>query len=391
MNRFLIYIIAFSVLLISCQSSKKMLNSGNYDGAIDLATRKLIKDKNNDSQILILEDAFKKDADRDNARINFLRQEGRPDNWNEIYLTYTHLDRKQNMIKPLLPLFIKSQNRNANFQFTDVNADLIAAKQKAAEYDYAAAMLLLDKGTREAARNAYEKLRNVEYLYPNYKDVNDQLKRAYAMGISYVLFKMQNRSGIPLPPNFEAELTKITLNELNRTWLQYDVNAVDARKYDYTIWVNMKVIDVSPEQVKENSFVESKEVNDGFQYVLDEKGNVKKDAAGNDIKVAKTKTIFCNVKEIHQLKKAIITASVDYVNNATQQLIKSEPVAAETIFQNHAARAEGDVNALKPETKNRLGSGPVPFPPSPAMILDAGQVLKAKVKDIILANKNLLY
>jgi hypothetical protein len=391
MKRLSLYSFVAALFLLSCQNSKKLLNSGNYDLAIDVATRKLIRDKQNDKQILTLEEAFKKDAERDNSRIIFLKQEGRPDSWNEIYLTYTHINKRQNVVKPLLPLFIKSQSRNANFEFTDVNADLIAAKQKAAEFDYAAAMQLLDKNTRADARNAYEKLMNVQYLYPAYKDVDGQLKRAYAMGISYVLFKMQNQSGIPLPPDFENELTKITLNELNRTWLQYDVRAVEGRKYDYNIWVNMKIIDVSPESVRENSYTESKEINDGFQYALDEKGNVKKDQAGNDIKVPKTRTIFCTVKEIHQLKKAIITGTLDYVNNASQQLIKSEPLVAENIFENHAARSEGNTDALKPESKAKLGSGPVPFPPSPAMILNAGQALKARVKDIIWANKNLLY
>lgn len=391
MNRFYISLLALGILFASCQNSKKLLNSGNYDAAIGLATRKLIKDKKNEKQILTLEEAFKKAVARDNSRINFLKQEGRPENWNDIYLIYTQINNRQNIVRPLLPLFIKSQNRNANFEFIDVNAELITAKEKTAEYDYAAAMQLLEKGTRSDSRNAYEKLRNVQSLYPNYKDVNDQIKRAYAMGISYVLYKMQNRSGIPLPANFEEELTKITLQELNRTWLQYDVKAVEGRKYDYTIWVNMKVIDVSPEQVKENSFVESKEVPDGFQYLLDAKGNVRKDTSGNDLKLPKTKTIFCKVNEIHQLKKAVITGTLDYINNTTQQLIKSENIVAENIFENHAARAEGDLNALKPETKARLGSGPAPFPPSPAMILNAGQALKARVKDIIWANKNLLY
>ena len=99
--------ILFSILFIaglySCHNSKKLLNSGNYDLAIDAATRKLIRDKDKESQILVLEEAFKKDAERDNARINFLRQEGRPDNWNEIYLIYTHITKRQNAIRPLLP------------------------------------------------------------------------------------------------------------------------------------------------------------------------------------------------------------------------------------------------------------------------------------------------
>lgn len=391
MRQYLIYLLLSCIILTACQNSKKLINSGRYDEAIDLATRKLIRDKKNDSQILALEEAFTKAAGKDFARINFLKQEGQPNNRGEIYLTYLHINNRQNRIKPLLPLHIKSQNREAKFNFTDISSELINAKEKTAEYEYTLAMQLLSKESKSDARNAYEKFKYVKSLYPTYKDVDDQINTAYALGISHVLFKMQNQSGIPLPANFENELTKISLQDLNRTWLQYDVNTVEGRKYDYVIWANLKVIDVTPESINANSYIESKEVNDGFRYVLDEKGNVKKDQAGNDIKVAKTKVISCEVQEKHQLKKAIITGVLDYVNNSTQQLIKSNPVVAETIFENHFAQAIGDLSALKPASSKKLNTSFVPFPPSPAMILDAGQQLKAKIKDIIWANKNLLF
>lgn len=391
MKRPFLFFVIVSTLFIACQNSQKLLNSGNYDQAIDLSSGRLQRNKANDKEIVVLEQAFKNDMEKDRARIDFLKREGRPENWDEIYLIYTHITKKQNLVKPLQPLFIKSQNRNASFEFTDVDADLIASKQKAAQYEYASSQVLLDKGDKTSARNAYEKLLRVRSLYAGYSDVENQISRARSMGMSYALYKMQNKSGIPLPSDFENELTKISLSDLNRTWLEYNTTAVANRTYDYIILVNMKIIDVGPEEVKENSFVESKVVDDGFQYVLDEKGNVKKDQNGNDIKVAKTKTITCLVTELHQIKKAIITGTLDYINNNNQQLIQTFPLAAENVFTNNALKAQGDYNALKPETHARLGSGPIPFPPGPAMILSAGQALKAKAKDIIWDKTNLLY
>ena len=211
------------------------------------------------------------------------------------------------------------------------------------------------------------------------------------MGTSYVLFKMQNNTGTPLPPNFETELTKISLTDLDADWIRYHTHKTTGTTYDYNIVVNMKNIMVSPEAVKEIQYTESKTVPDGWQYLLDAHGNVRKDSLGNDIKVPKTKVITCIVEETYQNKKATIAGTLDYVNNANNQLIKTDPIAADNFFEYRSAVANGDFNALKPETREKLGRKPVPFPPSFDMILQAGQTLKGMVKNIILANKEVLY
>ena len=77
-----------------------------------------------------------------------------------------------------------------------------------------------------------------------------------------------------------------------------------------------------PEEVKENNYSETKEIEDGFDYELDANGNVKKDTAGNDIKIIKYKTIRCNVKELHQFKTARISGTIDYLDNYNNKLLK---------------------------------------------------------------------
>ena len=39
-------------------------------------------------------------------------------------------------------------------------------------------------------------------------------------------------------------------------------------------------IEVSPEQIKEREYEDTKEIEDGFEYVLDGNGNVAKDSSG---------------------------------------------------------------------------------------------------------------
>lgn len=389
MKRITIYALLVSVLA-ACNSPKKLMQSGNYDAAIYKTVNKLKRNKTKEKRILILEESYRKANDRDKDKINFLKKEGTPDNWESIFNVYSGMKTRQELVKPLLPLRINSMNREASFEILNYDEEIIQAKQKAAEYLYTHALTLLEKNDKMSARQAYGELMQVKNYYSAYKDVDVQLNKALGMGTSYVLFRMQNATGVPLPPNFEAELDKISLTELNTQWLVYHTTATKGINYDYTILVNMKNIDVSPERVKENNFQETKEVPDGFQYVLDSRGNVKKDSTGKDMKTPKTKVISCNVIETYQSKKAMIGGTLDYVNNYTGQLIKTDPIAAENSFEYRSSTAIGDLNALKPETKANIGKRPVPFPSNFDMIFQAGQTLKDMVKKIIWSHKGVL-
>lgn len=387
MKKIIIYLLV-STLIFGCTSSRKLMQSGNYDAAIYKSVRKLSKRKK-DKEVIVLEQAYKKANERDMEQVNFLKKEGNPDNWDQLYAVYSNMSRRQNSIKPLLPLMVKSENRNAVFEFKNYDDELIQSKQKAADFLYTRALSLLEKKTKMDARKAYSDLQTVKNYYPNYKDVDAQISKAITMGTSYVIFKMKNNTGVPLPPSFQDELTKISMAELNNNWLQYHVSEIKDLNYDYTILVNMKNINVSPEAVKELQYVETKEVPDGFQYILDKKGNVQKDSAGNDLKLPKTKMVSCNVIEIYQNKKAIISGTLDFISNSTGQLLKTDPITSENFFEFRSATAMGDTNILKPETKAKLGKRPGPFPPDFDMILAAGQTLKGMVKDIIWANKGI--
>lgn len=389
--RKLAFCVLISAFIAACSSSAKLMRSGNYDGAIQKSIRKLARKKQNDKEIITLEQAYQKANDRDKERILFLKKEGKPENWDQIFSTYARISQRQQNIKPLLPLHINNQGRDAHFEFINYDEEIIQAKKNATEYFYAHALSLLDRNNQSDARQAYNELLKVKSFTNNYKDLDKELNRAKDLGTSYVLFKMKNTTGVPLPPTFEDELTKISLTELNGEWIQYYTHETKGMNYDYTILVNMKNINVSPEGVKETNFMESKTIPDGFDYVLDSKGNVKKDSLGNDIKIPKTKTITCNVIETYQTKKAIIAGSLDYINNNTGQLIKTDPIASENFFENRSYAAIGDLNALKPETKAKLGNRPVPFPPNFDMLLQAGGVLKDMVKNIINSNKGLIY
>jgi hypothetical protein len=70
--------------------------------------------------------------------------------------------------------------------------------------------------------------------------------------------------------------------------------------------------------------------------------------------------------------------------------MKSEPITSDALFENFYAVANGDLNALSPQSQKDLQTQPVPFPPSPDLIIQAGNVLKGMTKDIIVKNAGYL-
>ncbi len=201
---------------------------------------------------------------------------------------------------------------------------------------------------------------------------------------------MQNSSNTVMPKGFEVELLNVTLKNLNKLWINFDTKQRKGLFYDYTILLSLKNIEVSPELVKEKEYEESVEVEDGFQYVLDEKGNVKKDTSGMDIKIPKTKLLRCKVKETIISKSAIVRGTIDFYDNRSNQLIKTETITFQSDFHHSWANAFGELKALTQKTRNKLKNKRIPFPSDLQMIYDTNEDLKQVTKQIISRNRNML-
>ena len=83
---------------------KNNCRKGNYDAAIDKAVKQLRKDPKDVKQIDILTQSYKVANEQDNERVRFLKMEGRPNNWDEIYLVYKALNDRQSLVRTVTPL-----------------------------------------------------------------------------------------------------------------------------------------------------------------------------------------------------------------------------------------------------------------------------------------------
>lgn len=385
--RKLIYILIICLVIFSCsKSSLKYLQKGQYDNAIDKSVKELLKDPQNSEELSVLSQSYKIANQRDNQKIEQLRLSGQPDIWDGIFNTYSLLQKRQEKVARL------NQNilNYIGYQYVNYNNEIAEAKKKAAEYFYVHAKKLLESKDRFNARIAYDELQKIKSIFPNYKDTDELIKTAYNIGNSYVLFKIVNNSQSILPTSFEYELAKTSVSELNQKWIIFHTKAVDNFYYDYYIRLNIRMIDISPESLNQNNYTDTKRVSDGWQYLLDANGNVKKDSLGNDIKIPKTKIISCKVTEIQQYKACAIAGTIDFINNETNQTIKSEPIRAEWFFKNFYATTMGDLSALSQESTQKLQSSFKPFPTNGDMIMQTGNIMKGMAKDIIRRNANLL-
>ncbi len=383
--RKLVCLFLTTVLLLSaCTSSKKLLEKGQYDKAINKSAEKLRKKPNDTEELQVLKEAYRQANLFDKERIGFLEAERRDENWLEIYFLYSQLENRQDVIRSL-PTSLRSQ-----FTLVDYDQEIIESKKSAAEAMYQQGLEYLDRGDRQSARQAYREFREVKNLYADYKDVNRLLDEAQFLGTNFVLLQIENNSDKVLPEDFDTELRKIGLGELNTQWVQYETYPDSSMRYDYNLVLNIREIAVSPEQVETRKYTETKEIQDGMKYVLDQNGNVKKDSLGNDIKEPNMVTIAADVTESIQRKSALVGGSLDYIDRRTNQLVKTEQISVEAVFEHFSAVAAGNEEALSDETFQKVGSRPAPFPSNEAMLMDAAEHLKDRAKAIIYRNRDLL-
>ncbi|WP_445957253.1 hypothetical protein [Yeosuana sp.] len=373
--------------IISCSTSKqieKSLSAGNYDLAISDAIGKLRinKDKKGKTDfIVMLHEAYNKATERDLSNIDFLKKDNNPENYIRIYDAYVGLDARQERIKPLLPLYIN--DKQVNFDFNNYNNQIISFKNNASEQLYINASTLLKSKNKMDFRMAFNIFQDIEAINPNYKDVRSLMEVAHNKGTDFVLVDMINDTRKTIPQRLEDDLLNFSTYGLNNLWTVYHNNALDKINYDYNMRVNLRNINLSPEQIKERQIIKEKQVADGKQILLDAQGKQVKDSLGNAIQVDKLISVRCEYYESTQFKSVQVTGNVEYFNLNTKQLDDAFPISSEFVFEHVFATSRGDRRALETTLLPFLNNRQIPFPTEEQMIYDSGEDLKQQLKDII--------
>jgi hypothetical protein len=385
MKRVIPFVFILTIILSGCGSSKKQLEKGNYDAAIDKSVKQLRKDPSDSKQLATLENAYKIANEQDNERIRFLKMEGKPNNWDEIYLVYKRLNDRQALVRTVPNL------SSGSFQYVDYMQDMVIAKRKAADFYYAHGIELMKSNIKDSYRQAYGEFVRAKQYIGDYEGIDNKIMEAKSRGMSRVFVSVVNKSILKFPKEFEEDLLALDLPTLNSEWVEYHTqNLNENTQFDYFVNVNVKVVAVTPDQTSQRDSVIKREIEDGYFYVLDKKGNVMKDTLGNDIKQKKYKTVQCALIESIQRKSCRIDGDIEVIQVNPNIVLKKDPMGAQSNFENISSRALGDVQALSPAQLERTRTQPLPFPTDIDMVVRCSESLKMAIRGAIQNNRRFI-
>ena len=384
-------LLSFFILISSCgvKQTQNLLSSGNYDDAINNAVSNLRTNKDKKGKqdyVYLLEEAFAKAKERDLNAINLLAKDANPAQLEKIYNTYLQLNDRQEKIKPLLPLRLLKEGRNAIFPFDNYNDRIIDSKNALSAYLYANAKKLLLTSDKMNFRKAYDDLTYLNQINPNYKDILRLMDDAKFKGSDYVFVNTKNETNMIIPVGLRNDLLDFSTYGLNDKWTVYHSNKQKGIDYDYGMVINFRQIYISPAQIKEKEFVKERVIKDGVKKLIDANGKEVLDEKGKVVMVDNMRNATVRIYEFRQFKSCQITAKVDYVNFINNQLLQSFPITSEFIFENIYATYKGDRRASDDNYYSYFDKKSVVFPSNEQMVYDTGEDLKAKIKDVISRN-----
>ena len=368
-------------VVIGC-SAQRYLEKGKYNKAFEKAVKKLQRKPESVEEIKVLKKAYPKLKKEDKERIQYLRKLNRSDRWYKILSRYRNLKERQELLETVLPLYIEGEK--ITFEHYNYNEKILQTKQNAAEYYYEEGKALMNKQNKEAYRKAYKKFQNVMDFVSNYKDVNDKLKSAKDLGKSLTLITVANNTNRKFSDKLYKRLLSFGTSAFNEQWVEFIIKTQrDDFDYDYIISANILDIDVGAGKISEETSTKEKKIRSGWEYVLDEDGNVKKDSLGNDIKKPDYKTISCKVTETNQHKEAEIEGYMEITDNRTGQVLAKKSIEGKSVFDYTFYSADGNLKALSDDLKEKLEYSEKPFPDDEQLIYSAAEIFAEEFEDKI--------
>lgn len=378
-------ILALTLLMImfsSCSSVQKMMDQGRYDDAIHNSVKKLTGKAKKEKYVRILEDAFQKANTRDMRGIEMNQVTNTAESWKQIISLTSRIQSRQDKIEPLLPLESQDGYR-AKFSFVkleQIRKDAVStavALYMDRMFELADAARNGDKGAAQEAHILIDQIKTLDHTINN----NSLQQEMRELGTNHILVEVDNQSRALLPAGWAEEILASDLYAKDKTWERF-YNSNSARsKFDYVATIVILDVLTSREEFRERSQDYTKEIVDGWEYVLDSRGNVLKDSLGNDVKRDKYVKVNATVVEYLQEKRSLIRSRLDVTSFNKQNKLISRPIEYEQRFEHIARNVYGDERAL--ESKLRGTVQRVPYPSDSEMLWGALRGLKPLVYDEI--------
>jgi len=371
-----LHIFALALLtLSSCKNIQKMVDKGEYDEAIIYAAEKMQGEVEKKTKyVTALEDAFDRVMAQDFRRLEHLKERERPEDYGKIYQLYRKIERRQSRIRPFLPL-ISEDGYVAHFKMIDTRPLMKEYAEKDADYLYTKAENYLNDYTSEEkylARNAYRALENIERYFIDYRDKDELMREARRLGTEHVYVDSEISPYILLDRDSRAMIADLNLNGMNEDWVAFHNIIHEDMTYDYKVTLAIQDMVIEPGRENAHTFHYEKEIQDGWNYLLDERGNVAKDTLGNDIKMPKYVTVRAEVTEVERFKAVRVLSDLIVTDLHTGNEIERKEIDSDIVFNGFSCFLRGDKRAINGiKRKHRMDGFLEPFPYDEEMILAA--------------------
>jgi hypothetical protein len=376
--------------LFSCGGIKKTqqaLNGGNYEYAITVALEKLNKNKSQkraDAYLLILEEAFQKNTVLGKQQIENWIAEDNPEHIESIFYKLQNLNRIQERIRSLLPLYLKTLQRDAHFKFEAYQELILTYRSKLSAHLYDVSQnLIVNAQSKTDFKRAYINLSKLESINPNYKDTRILLQETKNKAMYLVLLRFENLTDFQIPETLELELLDTRLADQHNEWAKFHRYPESNSAYDYEIVLALRDAAVSPNQIIERQELIEKKISLGKQVVLNREGEVVKDSVGNPIETDRFTKVKSRFNMVFQQKSGMISGSIAIIDSNTGETHEIQYLSGESNFENRYATQHGDDRALEKWQQRLLKRRPVPFPSNFNMLSEAGAALRSELWDVL--------
>ncbi len=342
MKRVIYPIVLYCIAMSSCASIEKLVDQGNYDAAIELATRKLAGKKNKKTKhVRALEDAYAKVNARDLDRITHLQLKDDADSWADVYRIYDRISRRQNSITPYLPL-ISKDGYQAYFELVNVaESKVLAAKNAAAKY-YESGTALIEiaetSGDKYAARRAYAELKLAESFDLDNPNLIEDIRYSYDLGTTHILVTVDDQVAAINDWSHSLRLP-------DRSWTRYYYSDLAGDEFDLISKLTLRDAHVSSEQERINneSFVKETEI---LQDIVSRDGTVATDSLGNTLQETVVEVRRGRTRHITRSKNAHLLGIAEIIDPETGLVLALEPIEINVGFVSEGYRITGDRRAI---------------------------------------------
>jgi len=177
--------LCFSIL--SCKSTKKLFEEGQYDRAFFSAIDDLKKNPSNTSALQILPDAYQQASRQLMNSIHTAESGSRTgEKLDRIYNSYNSLQKMYNSV-------IASPAASNLVSPRDYSTELANAADEGASYHYEQGLDLMDRGDKKSAQKAYQEFKTTDSYVPGFKDVRQLKDEALDRAITNVVINNINQ------------------------------------------------------------------------------------------------------------------------------------------------------------------------------------------------------